>query len=36
MSYREKIIRLLDRIEESRLKELYNIMIYYYLKSPKV
>lgn len=32
MSYREKIIRLLDKIEESRLKEVYNFIVYFYLK----
>lgn len=32
MSYKDKIIRLLDRFEESRLKELYNFLIYLYLK----
>lgn len=33
MSYREKINRLLDKFEESRLKELYNFILYFYLKS---
>ncbi len=33
MSYREKIIKLLDRFAENSLKELYNLMVYYYLKS---
>jgi len=32
MSYKEKIIRLLEMIEESRLKEVYNFIIYFYLK----
>jgi hypothetical protein len=33
MSYREEINRLLDKFEESRLKELYNFILYFYLKS---
>ena len=32
MSYREKINMLLDKFEESRLKEIYNFLIYCYLK----
>lgn len=32
MSYKEKIIKLLDRIDESRFKEIYNFLVYCYLK----
>ena len=32
MSYREKIDMLLDKFAESRLKEIYNFLIYCYLK----
>ncbi len=32
MSYKEKIVKLLDRIEESRFKEIYNFLVYCYLK----
>lgn len=33
MSYREKIISLLEKFEESRLKEVYNFIVYFYLKN---
>lgn len=33
MVYKKKIIWLLNRIEESRLKDAYNMLLYYYLKS---
>ncbi len=33
MSYKERIIRLLDRFEDSRLREVYNFLVYCYLKS---
>lgn len=32
MVYKEKIIWLLNKIEESKLKDIYNMILYYYLK----
>jgi len=33
MSYKEKSIMLLDRFEDSRLKEIYNFLVYCYLRN---
>lgn len=32
MSYKEKIFMLLERFEEGRLKEVYNVLVYLYLR----
>ncbi len=32
MGYKDKIIKLLDMIGESRLKEVYNFLLFCYLK----
>ena len=32
MNYREKIIKLLDKVEEDTLKRVYKLLVYLYLR----